>query len=194
MANVARSISLDTFAPVVEKLLKNEVWRNTDFLPGYPMYAAEASRSEKLQIMIFIWHAESSQKSLYYVNLFKILCDLVEMSVIRAYEYNKAIKEKQYISGTRILHTEEFETMYENFRNMSDRKIFSFAELDIGLKGHTIDEADDMIERLIRANDVLGVNKEGKLRLLLSQASAEDLPVILPRFEGIDLDIKVVKN
>lgn len=194
MANVARSISLETFAPVVDKLLKNEVWRNTDFLPGYPMYAAEASRSEKLQIMIFIWHAESSQKSLYYVNLFKILCDLVEMSVIRAYEYNKAVKEKQYISGTRILHTEEFETMYENFKNMSDRKIFSFAELDIGLKGHTIDEVDDMIERLIRANDVLGVNKEGKLRLLLSQASAEDLPVILPRFEGIDLDIKVVKN
>jgi len=156
------------------------------------MYAAEATREGKLQIMIFIWHAGNNQKSLYYVNLFKILCDLVEMSLIRAYDYNRAVFEKQYISGTRILHTEDFEKVYENFKNMSGRKVFSYVQLDIGLRGHSVEEADDMIEKRIRANDVLGINNEGRLRLLLSQATKDDLGFILPRFEGLDLDITVL--
>jgi len=192
MGTAARSISLDTYAPVVEKLLKKEVWKNTDLTPNLPMYAAEASRDGKLQIMIFIWHAGNNQKSLYYINLFKILCDLVEMSLIRAYDYNRAVYEKQYITGTRILHTEEFEKVYENFKNMADRKVFSYIQIDIGLRSHSIEEADDMIEKLIRANDILGINKDGKLRLLLSQATKEDLVFILPRFEGVDLDITVL--
>jgi len=192
ISTTARSISLETYAPVVEKLRKNEVWKNTDLTPGLPMYAAEATREGKLQIMIFIWHAGNNQKSLYYVNLFKILCDLVEMSLIRAYDYNRAVFEKQYISGTRILHTEDFEKVYENFKNMSGRKVFSYVQLDIGLRGHSVEEADDMIEKRIRANDVLGINNEGRLRLLLSQATKDDLGFILPRFEGLDLDITVL--
>lgn len=191
--DAARSISLESYAPVIEKLKNNEVWRNTDLTPGYPMYAAEASRRSKLEIIIFIWYAEADQRSLYYVNLFKILCDLVEMSLIRAYEYNQAAYSQQYLSGTRILNSREFEKAYESFRKMADRKVFSYIQLEIDCREHTLDEVDDMIERRIRANDILGITKDGSLRLLLSQATEDDLSFILPRFEELDIGITVLK-
>lgn len=192
--NAARSISLDSYAPVIEKLKNNEVWRNTELLPGYPMYAAEASRGSKVEIIIFIWHAEADQRSLYYVNLFKILCDLVEMSIIRAYEYNRAAHSQQYISGTRILHTEEFEKSAESFRKMAERKVFSYLELEIDCKGIPLDDVDDLLEKRIRTNDIMGIDKDGKLKILLSQATKDDLTHILPRFENLGIGVKVLEN
>ena len=192
--DAARSISLESYSPVIDKLKKNEVWRNTDLLPGYPMYAAEASRGSKLELIIFIWHAQPDQRSLYYVNLFKILCDLVEMSLLRAYDYNQATASTQYISGTRILNSDEFEKACENFKSMAERKVFSYVQLEIDCRTHSLDEVDEMVEKRIRANDILGITKEGKLRLLLSQATSEDLSFVLPRFKNLDIGITVLKS
>ena len=191
ISEVSRSISLDTYQPVLDKLNKDEIWKNTEFLPHFPMYAAGVWRRDKLELIIFIWHTKPEQNSLYYVNLFKILCDLVEISLLRAYDYNQQLYESQYLDGTRILCRAEFDKVYDNFKDMAERKVFSYEFMEIDLNGHSFQEADSMFSGKIRANDIVGDLGDGKLGILLSQATKDDLKFILPRFETLDIKVTI---
>lgn len=188
---VSRSISLDTYQPILDKIKKDEIWKNTEFSPNLPMYAAGVWRREKLELLIFIWHVKPEQNSLYYVNLFKILCDLAEISLLRAYDYNQQLYESQYLQGTRILRKKEFDRIYANFKDMTERKVFTYEFMEIDIKGYSFAEVDEMLAGKIRANDILGEGDDGKLLLLLSQATKNDLKYILPRFENLDLEVSI---
>lgn len=190
--NAARSISLDTFSPVIKSLEADEIWRNTSLTPGLPMYAAGVYRSGKIELLIFLWHTGEAQRSLYYVNLFKILRDLVQMSLLRAYDYNQAIYEKQYVEGTRILNAEAFGKVLESFKSMADRKVSSYVLLGIDCRGKSYKEMDALLSKRIRTNDILGASEDGRLQLLLSQATERDLSFILPRFENLDIEVSVL--
>ncbi len=189
----ARSISLQTYAPVINKLREGGIWRNTELKSEYPMYAAGVYRGEELVLVIFLWHADMGQRSLYYVNLFKILRDLVQMSLLRAYDHGIALAEKQYIEGTHIMNGEYFSECVDNFAALAEKKVSTYIMLEFDLCGHTIKEADEMLTGKIRLNDILGMTNDGKLRLILSQATEKDIGFILPRFEGLDITVTVVK-
>lgn len=189
-----RSISLEEYAPIIKHVESREVWKNTEFLPDFPMYAAGVYRGSRLELLIFINEARSEQRSLYYVNLFKIMRDLVQLSLLRALDYNRAVYEKQYIPGTRVLNAEAFAKHLENFRRMSERKVFVFQHLTYDMEGRTVEECSEILERRIRANDILGLGTDGKVHILLSQASKKDLDFVLPRFANGGLTVTVVED
>ena len=189
---VSRSISTETYKEVIDTLKKGEIWRNIDLRHDLPMYAAGVYRGERLVMLIFLWHAGIDQRSLYYVNLLKILRDLVQMSLLRAFDYSQAVYEKQYIENTHIMRKEPFDECLKNFKALSEKKVSTFLLLKINGKGHSLEELDTILAPKIRANDIIGATEnEGELILLLSQASEADLQYILPRFEGLDLDVNL---
>lgn len=189
----SRSIAVSTYAPVIEQLKDGGIWKNTELKSEYPMYAAGVYRGSELVLVIFLWHANTDQRSLYYVNLFKILRDLVQMSLLRAYDYANALTEKQYIEGTHIMDAEYFEECVRNFAALAEKKISTYVMLEFGIGSHTLKEVNDMLTGKTRLNDTLGITKDGKLRLILAQATEKDLEFILPRFEGLDITVSVVK-
>ena len=189
---VSRSISTDTYAPIIETINKGEIWRNTELKPEFPMYAAGVYRGKELVMLIFIWHANIDQRSLYYVNLFKILRDLVQMSLLRAFDYNQAIYQKQYIEHTHIMNADAFNEQLHNFAALAEKKVTSYMLLEFDNDGRSFEEMDKLLSQKIRANDILGAMSDGKVRLLLSGASEKDLPFILPRFEALGLGITVI--
>ena len=191
LSEVSRSISLDTYKPLLDKIKKDEIWKNTEFLPNFPMYAAGVWRQDKLELIIFIWHAKPEQNSLYYMNLFKILRDLVEISLLKAYDYNQYLYESKYIKDTHIMCKEEFDKVCENFKDMVERKVYNFEFMEIDPNGYSYKEIDEMLTGKIRANDILGEIENGKLGIILSQATKDDLKYILPRFENLDINIKI---
>lgn len=188
---VPRSISTETYSEVIEKIKGGEIWRNTELLGEYPMYAAGVYRGEELVLLIFLWRADIQQRSLYYVNLFKILRDLVQMSLLRAFDYNQAVYEKQYIHNTHILNTEEFDEVLKNYIALAEKKVSTFVLLEVDTNGKSYEEMNEILTSKVRANDIMGASDNGQLRLLLSQATENDLPFILPRFK--DLNVKVIQ-
>ena len=143
--------------------------------------------------MIFLWHANADQRSLYYANLFKILRDLAQISLLRAYDYVLALHEKQYVPGTHIMNAQYFNECLENYLALGAKKVSSFVLLEIDTNGHTLDEIDKMISNKVRTTDIIGLTYEGKLQIILPQASHDDLKYILPRFDGIDVKIKTLR-
>lgn len=187
---VSRSISTETYSSVIEKISDGEIFRNTDLKSEYPMYAAGVYRGEELVLLIFLWHADIDQRSLYYVNLFKILRDLVQMSLLRAFDYNQAVYEKQYIEHTRIMRADAFEEVLSNYTTLSEKKVSAFVLLEIDTNGRSYEEMDKLLGQKVRANDILGACENGKIRLLLSQATEKDLEFILPRFKDFDVEVR----
>lgn len=187
---VPRSISTDTYREVIEKISAGEIFRNTDLSGEYPMYAAGVYRGDELVLLIFLWHADIEQRSLYYVNLFKILRDLVQMSLLRAFDYSQAVYEKQYIANTHIMNIDAFNEVLNNYVALLEKKVSSFVMLEINSNGHSYEEIDKMLTGKVRANDIIGMSDDGNIRLLLSGATEKDLPFILPRFDGIDVEVK----
>lgn len=192
ISTVSRSISTDTYREVIDKIQGGEIWRNTELKAEYPMYAAGVYRGDELVLLIFLWHADLEQLSLYYVNLFKILRDLVQMSLLRAFDYNQAIYEKQYIENTHIMNAQAFEAILNNYTALSEKKVSTFVLLEIDPHGRSYEEMDALLQKKVRANDIIGASAHGKLRLLLAQATEKDLPFILPRFDGMEVEVTIL--
>ena len=75
----------------------------------------------------------------------------------------------------------------------ADKKVSTYVMLEFDINGHSLKEANEMLTGKIRLNDILGITRDGKLRLILSQASEKDIELILPRFEELDITVTVVK-
>lgn len=187
---VSRSISTDTYRPVIEKIESGEIWRNTELKAEYPMYAAGVYRQKELVLLIFLWNADMDQRSLYYVNLFKILRDLVQMSLLRAFDHNQIVYEKQYLKNTRIMKEDAFSQILSNYKTLAEKKVSSYVLLEIDPCGCTYEEMDKQLRGKIRANDVIGVAADGKLQILMAQATENDLQFILPRFQNFRIEVK----
>ncbi len=193
MHDVSRSISLDTYAPVMEVLNRGEVWRNTRFLPHMPMFACGIRQDDKPLLLIFIWSAQTHQRSLYYVNLFRILCDLTQMSFIRAHEYSRAMHDRQYVSHTILQNAPTFRNSLNVFQELQERRVFQFLQLKVDAGGRSKEEMSQLLARCVRTNDVAGILEDGSIWLLLSQAGDEDLKFILPRFQRLGLSAQVAQ-
>lgn len=189
MDDVSRSISLDTYAPVMDVLYRGDVWRNNQFIPNMPMFACGVSKDDKLLLLVFIWNAQAHQRSLYYVNLFRIMCDLTQMSLTRAHEYSQTMYEKQHIGGTIMLNAEAFRANLSVFEDLAERKVFKFLPLQVARGARSDEELGALISKCIRANDVVGKLENGDVWILLSQAGPGDLQFILPRFEKQGISI-----
>lgn len=190
---VSRSISLDTYAPVMEVLNRGEVWRNNRFVPHMPMFACGIYQGGKPLLLIFIWSAQMHQRSLYYVNLFRILCDLTQMSFIRAHEYSRAMHDQQYIGHTILQNAQTFRNTLGVFRELAERRVFQFLQLAVDAGGKPCEELGEQLSHCVRANDTAGVLEDGSVWLLLSQAGPEDLKYILPRFERQGLSVRMAE-
>ncbi len=187
---VSRSISTETYSKVIDRISEGEIFRNTDLSGEYPMYAAGVYRGDELVLLIFLWRADIEQRSLYYVNLFKILRDLVQMSLLRAFDYNQAVYEKQYIKKTHIMNIDAFDEVLNNYMALAEKRVSTYVLLEIDRNGYSYEEMDKLLVGKVRANDIIGASDNGNIRLLLSQATDKDLPFILPRFEGMDVEVK----
>ena len=127
--NYPNSIKLSEYSAAMEELENGNVWANREFLENYPMYMAGIRKNGELVMLICIQQASREQMSLYFLNLFKILSGLVETSLLRALEYQKAVEYRQYVKGTHILKTEYFEERLKVQHDMREQKLASYVLL-----------------------------------------------------------------
>ena len=193
MHDVSRSISLDTYAPVMEALNRGEVWRNSHFMPHMPMFACGIYQDNKPLLLIFVWNAQTHQRSLYYVNLLRILCDLTQMSFIRAHEYSRAMHDQQYIGYTILQNAQTFRNTLHVFHELEERRVFQFLQLAVDDTGRSQEELSTVLSKCVRTNDIVGLLEDGSVWLLLSQAGPDDLKFILPRFERQGLSVRAAE-
>lgn len=104
----AYSLEVDQWLDVIRAIEQEGLWVNRGFLPGHPMYAAGVRQNGSLVVLIGLHTASEEQMTLYYQNLFRILCGLVETALVRAFEYESVVRENWYLPGTCLLRPAVF--------------------------------------------------------------------------------------
>ena len=80
---------------------------------------------------------------------------------------------------------EAFSECLKNYQALAEKKVSSHILLGIDKGDMSYSRMSEILSKKIRASDVIGVDENGNLCVLLSQASEKDLQYILPRFEDI---------
>ena len=185
--NYPNSIKLSEYSAAMEELENGNVWANREFLENYPMYMAGVRKNGELVMLICIQQVSREQMSLYFLNLFKILSGLVETSLLRALEYQKAVEYRQYVKGTHILKTEYFEERLKVQHDMREQKLASYVLLKVEYSEMSLQKADEILRSKVRENDVWGISESKELYLMLVQTDKEALPIILARLKQAGL-------
>lgn len=184
-----RSLELARYAPVLETVNNGELWVNRNLLPDMPMYAAGVRKDNRLVVLIVLQDAEGEQLSLYFQNLFRILCGLVESSLLRAFEYETAARDAQYFPNSNVMRVEPFVARLRIASSMTDEKLASHLLLHVTNEFSSRDALFDAVENAIRESDMAGVCADGEVYLLMNQAGDNELPIIRLRLEKRGLHV-----
>lgn len=189
-----KSIRLEQFSEAMETLEQGEIWVNTELIPDYPMYMAGLKGDEGIILLIMIYRAGYDQMGMYYANLFRIICGLIENSFLKAWRYQEAVRDKIYIKDTVIAKEEYFVDQLSLRHNMLEEGISSYALIKILSEGRTVMELDELLRTKIRETDLLGMGHDGNLYLLLSQADQTSVGIVLNRLSSIGIHCEEVSQ
>lgn len=189
--NVLRSLSLDDLAPVLQGSISG-LWVNRALTPGLPMFGYAIERDGAPAVLIFVRHLAESQMTLYYQNLFRILCGLVESALGRAFDYEAVAQEKRCVAGTCVLNHDAFGQELAAEQALADNKMGSFLLLRVVPGMEPVGELVGAIGPAIRESDAAGLVDGDTLYLLMRQATEADLPVICARLGAKHITVEPV--
>lgn len=189
--DVPRSRSFDDLAPVLQGAISG-LWVNRALTSGLPMFGYTIERDGAPAVLIFVRHVAESQMTLYYQNLFRILCGLVESSLGRAFDYEAVAQDKCCVAGTCVLKQAAFGKELAAEQALADGKMGSYLLLRVVPGMEPVGELVGAIGPAIRESDAAGLVDGDTLYLLIRQATEADLPVICARLAAKHITVEPV--
>lgn len=187
-----RSLALEQLAPLLGGGGRSNLWVNRELTSGLPMFGYTIERDGAPAVLIFVPHAAENQMTLYYQNLFRILCGLVESALGRAFDYEAVSQDKRCIAGTCVLKQAAFGQELAAEQALADKKMGSFLLLRVVPGMEPIGELVGAIGSAIRESDAAGLVDGDVLYLLMRQAKACDLPIIRERLSAKQIVVEPV--
>lgn len=190
--NAARSLTLEQLAPLLGDGGRSNLWVNRELTPGFPMFGYAIERDGAPAVLIFVRSAAENQMTLYYQNLFRILCGLVESALGRAFDYEAVAQDKRCVDGTCVLKQAAFGQELAAEQALADSKMGSFLLLRVVPGMEPVGELVGAIGSAIRESDAAGLVDGNVLYLLMRQAKACDLPIIRKRLSAKHIAVEPV--
>lgn len=188
----AYSLEVDQWLDVLRAIEQEGLWVNRGFLPGRPMYAAGVRQNGSLVVLIGLHTASEEQMTLYYQNLFRILCGLVETALVRAFEYESVVRENWYLPGTCLLRPAVFAEQLATACTLQEDKMAHHLLLQVTGTFKNRAEINDRVRRSIRSTDAAGVGTNNAIYLLMNQTDEENLPLLTQRLGEKGLHVTAV--
>ena len=190
--DATRSFSLEQLAPLLGGGGRSNLWVNRELTPGLPMFGYSIERDGAPAVLISVRRAAQNQMTLYYQNLFRILCGLVESALGRAFDYEAVAQDKRCVDGTCVLKQAAFGQELAAEQALADSKMGSFLLLRVVPGMEPVGELVGAIGSAIRENDAAGLVDGDVLYLLMRQAKACDLPIIRERLSAKQIAVEPV--
>lgn len=190
--DATRSFSLEQLAPLLGGGGRSDLWVNRELTPGLPMFGYTIERDGASAVLISVRRAAQNQMTLYYQNLFRILCGLVESALGRAFDYEAVAQDKRCVDGTCVLKQAAFGQELAAEQALADGKMGSFLLLRVVPGMEPVGELVGAIGSAIRESDAAGLVDGDVLYLLMRQAKACDLPIIRERLSAKQITVEPV--
>jgi len=196
--SIPKSLKLSDFPMALENLEQGKIFQNTALLANYPAYIAPVlNNAYPFNVpvaIIVIWSAKFEQYSTYYYNLFKVICGLIQASLVRATLFLGANYEKTYLHSTKILNHNAFMDTLKVRLEMKKNKIYDFQLMRLEQSENDIQEKYLQISEGIRTVDIVGMHRNGTCYILLSQADKQTSLEVVERLEKLDIRGKLIES
>ena len=187
-----KSMVLEESGGLFEMVRERKIYKNTEMQEGMPVYASGIFREEKLVLFVVIYEVNPDQYGMNYMNIFRILCGLVQTSFLRALDYEELAEEKIYYPQTNVVRRERFMEILAVQSEMKEKKIADYVLVKLEEKERH--KVSDSLSRIIRAADVIGEGTDGNLYVLLTQVNLESFHFVETRLAGTGLSYQVVEK
>lgn len=191
-SRIAKSLSIETCKPVYDTVLGGTTWKNTDLIEDLPAYAFGILVNGKVRLLIFLQDVRNDQLTLYYMNLFTILCNLVRVSFVRSLEYQDAVQKEKYFEGTNVLQYPYFAKELRIQQNMAAAGVASY--LLVRLNVDPKEDLNVLLKGLMRNTDSIGRNQKGECFLLLTQVNRDTFHFVAKRLDSKNISYTLVED
>ena len=191
-SKLPKSAVLSQIGDLFATVKSGEVYKNTSMEEGRPVYANGIFRDGRLVLFVVIYHASAEQYGMSYMNLFRILCGLIQTAFLRALDYTELAESKIYYPGTKVMRTDRFMKILAVQEEMQEKKVAEHVLVRIGETDKQ--KVSDILSGMIRTADVIGEGPDGRLYLLLTQANRDSFPFVESRIAGSGLTYQIVEK
>jgi hypothetical protein len=175
---------------VYEEIREHRIFMNTNVDPHKPDMAGGVYHGEVLEALIIIQNVPFESMTLYHSNLFAVLLNLIAQSMHTASVYLEESALSRYMPNTRILNARSFDRILQIQSEGQEQKNTEFFVMVVINDEHkSLEELDSQISSLLRQHDYLGVDKEGRLFILVTNTNREEARFVVDRLEGKGIHI-----
>ena len=192
VTTLMKSICLEDHERMFAAVKQGDVWRNIQMDEGEPMYACGIFRGGQPALLVTIWKVKVEQYGMNYVNIFQILCGLMQTSFLRALEYEELARAEFYYPNTNIVYPSRLTRVVEVQQEMREEGVADYVLLK--LEDQDKARVNERLAGLVRANDVIGADQGGNLYLLLVQMKQENLGIVGERLTSRGLKYQIVEK
>lgn len=187
VGKISKSLKLSDYPAISERINQGDVFQNTALLPDYPDFFAPIKNGDTVVAAVAIWQASFDQKSLYYFNLFKVICGLIQSSIVRATLFENTNSERVFIPSTRILLPDAFKKVLRTKLDMKTNRNADFRLVKVtGVDGKDrLNWVDfyTLLSTKIRTMDIVGLLDDQNSYIVLSQVDQTYIDEILRRLK-----------
>lgn len=191
---LSTSLRLDDYPELRGALEGNTIFHNTGLLANHPAYFAPIFNQGVAVAAVAIWNVRFEQHSLAYLNLFRVLCGLIQSSLVRATLFSDINLANMYLPDTRILRPEAFEQVLQVKTRMRENQIANFRLLAAYANGQSPQDFFQAISSGIRAVDYIGEDNGDRYLILLSQTDAENARRVIDRLEKKGIHSELIQE
>lgn len=194
LRTLSPSCSVEQFPEAVKAAEKGELWVNRLLKEGYPMYMAGIRDNGELVLLLAVYKVEDSQKSLYFQNLMKILCGLIETTLLRAFRYQNAVWREQHIADSIFLKEKYFYEKLSLFHRMYEDQINTYTLMYVDRGTMSLERAGEILMKMTRENDVIGLGAGEKIYMILNQTGPDQAGPAIQRLEMAGFVCRIIEH
>ena len=196
--NLPKSLKVEALPYLQTILSKHTVFQNKELQEDLPDMAVPVLFDDRVIAVIQVYDVPFERFSLQSEIMLKVVSLLIASAIRKAALYEEGIREKMYVNGTRFFNVEHFVYNEKEAKRQHDLEYRTFQKAQlIAFKGEELRadklellaELSDVLDRIVREDDMFGVNEAGNLEALLFNLPDEFKDSVQGRFikEGIEI-------
>ncbi|GEM_PF-1066401 len=178
---MGKSICLSDTGELGECLRDKKIYRNTGLNPNYPLIAGATHEDDKIESVIMVWSLEIEDTNLNQVNVFSIICKLMERSMARAYAYMESIHSSSYLDNSIVMTEQAFDKVLVLYSYGKERNMLEYSLLQVESSSVKENEMYQLLKKLTRDTDYIGLGDKKQLYVLLTNTNQQDAIIVINR-------------
>lgn len=186
-----KSVKISSHEDIYEKLNRREIYVNNTLNPNYPIMAGGTYKDGFLQTIVMIWSLPFENNNLYEMNVFGVLCKLVEKTMDRAYEYMDNIDKSYNNKQDGVINSEAFKKILQIYEYGEKENLVEFSLLKVETYGDmTQGEFYSFLKEQVRDTDYVGVDNNDETYILLTNSNKEEARYVIDRLKKNQIVVK----